>query len=68
MTHLQQQLSQLKDYANPSEDVMSFGKRMGWEAALQQFGGKRSEDSLSVTISMQQIGAVAIHGPRFEEV
>ena len=42
ITHLQQQLSQLKDYANPSEDVMSFGKRMGWEAALQQFGGKRS--------------------------
>lgn len=43
ITHLQQQLSQLqmKEDTTVAEDVMSFQKRMGWEAALQQFGNKR---------------------------
>eukprot|EP00435_Cladocopium_sp_Y103_P049838 s255_g15.t1 len=44
ITHLQRQLSQLqmKEDTTVADDVMSFGKRMGWEAALQQFGNKRS--------------------------
>lgn len=43
ITHLAQQLGQLQqqDEGNVAEDVMSFSKRMGWEAALQQFGNKR---------------------------
>ncbi|CAK9002635.1 unnamed protein product [Durusdinium trenchii] len=46
ITHLAQQLGQLQqqDEGNVAEDVMSFSKRMGWEAALQQFGNKRSRD------------------------
>jgi len=43
ITHLQQQLAQLKlsEDTVVAEEVMSFNKRMGWEAALQQFGNKR---------------------------
>lgn len=32
----------LKTSSETQEDVMAFEKRMGWEAALQQFGNKRS--------------------------